>query len=173
MPARALRSTAFAAAMFLVLGAVAWATGRAFLFPSLGPTVYLFAVAPAASAPKSRHVVLGHLIGVLAGLAAYHAIAGVAHVSAFGDPLTWEGARLAASALVSIVLTVFGMEVTGQRHSPACATTLIVALGVLSSPLDGIVIMAAVVLVVAVWLLLQRLGARGPPFSRIPWSMEA
>lgn len=159
--------------MFAVLGVAAWASGRAFLFPSLGPTVYLFAVAPSTSAPKERHVVLGHLIGVLAGLTAYHAIAAGVHVSDFQDPLTWEGVRLAASALVSIVLTVFGMEVTGQRHSPACATTLIVSLGVLPSLVDGAVIMAAVLLIVVVWVVLQKLGARGPPFSGIPWSMEA
>lgn len=172
MPSRAVRSSVFAAGMFLVLGAAAWASGRALLFPSLGPTVYLYAVAPESSAPKNRHVVLGHLIGVVVGLLAYHVIAGGAHVSRFSDPLTFDGARLGLSALTSVTLTVFGMEVTGQRHSPACATTLIVSLGVLSSPLDGVIIVAAVLLVVSAWVLLQRLGARGPPFSRIPWSTE-
>lgn len=42
------------------------------------------------------------------------------------------------------------MEATGLRHAPAAATTLIVALGLLSTPTDGAVIMLAVaVLVVA------------------------
>lgn len=156
--------------MFLVLGTMAWGTGRAFLFPSLGPTVYLYAVAPASSAPKKRHVLLGHLIGVVAGLVSYHALAGGAVLTVREPIAGWEGMRLAMAALVSLGLTVFGMEATGQRHSPACATTLIVSLGILPTIVDAIVIMVSVMLVVALWMLLQMLGARGPPFSRIPWT---
>lgn len=165
MTTRALRSSAFAGILFAVLGTVAWVSGRAFLFPSLGPTVYLYAIAPASSAPKDRHVIVGHVLGVAGGLVAYHLLAGGLDVAGFHDPLTWTGARLAASALVSIVLTVFAMELTGFRHSPACATTLIVSLGVLPSLLDAVVIVAAVGLVVAVWLVLGALGRRPPPFA--------
>lgn len=38
------------------------------------------------------------------------------------------------------------MIATKTVHSPACATTLIVSLGVLSRPVDGVIIMGAVTL---------------------------
>jgi membrane protein DedA with SNARE-associated domain len=42
------------------------------------------------------------------------------------------------------------------QHAPACATTLIVALGLLAAPLEGVVILLAVGVLVAV----DRLGRR-------------
>ena len=49
-----------------------------------------------------------------------------------------------ASGVVSIALTTAAMLAARANHAPACATTLIVSLGVLPGFLDGALIMAAV-----------------------------
>ncbi|ELY64831.1 hypothetical protein C492_04845 [Natronococcus jeotgali DSM 18795] len=61
------------------------------------------------------------------------------------------------------MLTVGGMLATDTRHPPACATTLIVSLGLLSTFREGVLMIVAVVLLVAAHRLLlatERAGAR-------------
>jgi CBS-domain-containing membrane protein len=55
---------------------------------------------------------------------------------------------LAASATVSIVLTSWAMIATDAVHPPACATTLIVSLGLLSTPLRVAIILGSVSILV-------------------------
>ena len=145
-----------AGALLSVLGAVVWLTGFPFLFPSLGPTAYLFATRPPARQPSARRVVGGHAIGVLAGLVAYHAVAGGAVITVSMGAGSMAGLRLATSGVVAVALTTAGMAVTDTGHAPACATTLIVGLGILSTPLQGAVILLAVGVLVAEQALLTR-----------------
>ena len=139
-----LRQSGHVGALLSVLGTVVWFTGLPFLFPSLGPTAYLFATRPAAPASAARRVVGGHAVGVLAGLAAYHAVAGGVVITASMPATTPETLRLAASGVVAVVLTTAGMLATDTSHAPACATTLIVGLGILSAPLEGAIILLSV-----------------------------
>lgn len=139
--------------LLAVTGAAAVLTGRPFLFPSLGPSAYLLATVPRAPTSQPRRVLGGHAIGVVAGLLAYHAFASglvVTDPAATMDPDTL---RLAGSAMVSVSLTTAGMVATDLRHAPACATTLIVGLGLLSTPVDGVVVLAAISLLLAAHLL--------------------
>ncbi|RQG91280.1 HPP family protein [Natrarchaeobius halalkaliphilus] len=136
---------------FLFLGGIAWATGQPFLFPSLGPSAYLMATGEQPRAEGAYHVIGGHAIATACGLAAYLLIAdGLLVVDAFdqGEPFSPEVARLVISAIVAMVLTTVGMLWTDTNHAAACATTLIVALGLMSTLAEGIVIVAAVVLLV-------------------------
>jgi hypothetical protein len=98
----------------------------------------------------------GHAIGVLAGLLAYHALAAGLVATTPPPPLSTAGLRLAASAVVSVGLTTGGMLATDLRHAPACATTLIVSLGLLSELVQGGVIVAAVALLLATQAVLDR-----------------
>ncbi|WP_273837577.1 HPP family protein [Halococcus sp. PRR34] len=140
--------------LIAVIGVLAWATGLPALFPSLGPSAFVLATFPESEASDTRRVVVSHAIGVVAGLATYHLFAGGIVVTSEIAPLSLLGLRLAASGVGAIVLTVMGMIHLGVRHPPACATTLIVALGLLSSPLEGVLIVAAVVVLVVVQRLL-------------------
>lgn len=63
-------------------------------------------------------------------------------------PLSMAGLSLAASGGLSIILTSWGMIVTDAVHAPACATTLIVSLGLLSTPTQVGIIVASVVILV-------------------------
>ncbi|MFC7097929.1 HPP family protein [Halobaculum marinum] len=131
-----------AAALLAVAGALAWATGRPLVFPSLGPSAYLIAAGDAR--PTGRQLLGGHAVGILAGLLAYHGLAGEAVITGSVAATTPAGARLAASAVASVGATTLGMALTDTRHAPACATTLIVALGLLPSATDAAVLAAGV-----------------------------
>ncbi|MBX0303856.1 HPP family protein [Haloarcula salinisoli] len=151
------RQASHAGALLSALGAVVWLSGLPFLFPSLGPTAYLFATQPSARQSAPRRVLGGHAVGVIAGLVAYHAIAGEVIITASMGPASMDGLRLAASGVVAVALTTAGMTLTDTGHAPACATTLIVGLGILAAPLEGAIIMLAVGVLVGEQALLNRL----------------
>ena len=151
------RQASHAGALLAALGAVVWLSGLPFLFPSLGPTAYLFATQPSARQSAPRRVLGGHAIGVLAGLVAYHAVGGGVVITASMGSATPAGLRLAVSGVVAVALTTAGMTVTDTGHAPACATTLIVGLGILSTPLQAAIIVLAVGILVGEQALLNRL----------------
>lgn len=129
-----------------------------FLFPSLGPTAYLFATRPAAAQSSARRVLGGHAVGVLGGLLASHVVADGVVITASMGAATTAGLRLAASGVAAVALTTAGMSLTDTSHAPACATTLIVGLGILSTPLQGAIMLLAVAVLVTEQELLERLS---------------
>jgi hypothetical protein len=153
-------ATGLVACLLSVPATVAWATGLGFVFPSLGPTAYVLATAPDDHVADARHVLGGHVVGVLAGLAAYHAVAGGATLAVPAATFDPAMARLAVSGVLATAGTAAGMRLVDAVHPPACATTLIVALGLLSTPRAGVVVVAAVALLYAVarcaWSLTDR-----------------
>lgn len=144
-----VRESATAGALLVVVGVLAVLTGRTFLFPSLGPSAFLLATRPAARTSQPRRVAGGHAIGVLAGLLTYHSLAAGATVTALPPALSTASVALSASGVVSVVMTTAGMVVADLRHAPACATTLIVSLGLLSSPADATIIGASILALLA------------------------
>lgn len=132
------------------LGAVLWVTGRPFVFPSLGPTAFMLALQPGRH--SGREVLGGHLWGVVAGLVAYHVLAGGLTLSSMPSGWSQEALRLTASATSSVLLTATAMVATRTVHAPACATTLIVSLGILPLLADGLVIMIGVMFLYALHL---------------------
>jgi len=123
-------------------GLIAWATGRPFLFPSLGPTALALTMQPEEN--SARSVIGGHLCGVVCGLLAYQVLAPGLTVAAVNTAYSASGLWLAASGALSVLLTVGSMVALRMVHSPACATTLIVSLGFLPTLTDGGIIMIAV-----------------------------
>ena len=146
---RRLGTSLYAGFLFTVIGATAWASGEPFIFPSLGPSAFILAFERRGSRTRTYRVVGSHLIGAVAGLLAYTLFAsGVALAST--PPASVDGFRLALSGVVSIVLTAWGMLASRTIHAPACATTLIVSLGLLSTPRQVAIILVSVVVLVAV-----------------------
>jgi hypothetical protein len=142
---RRLGTSLYAGLLFTVLGAVAWASGRPFVFPSIGPTAFVLAFDRRGERTRARRLVGSHLLGGVAGLFAWSVLAAGVPLTASPPPFSVEGFRLAASATVSVVLTSWAMLATDTVHPPACATTLIVSLGLLSTPLRvGIVVSVGV-----------------------------
>ena len=140
---RALAVGTYAGVLLALLAAVAWATGRPFVFPSLGPSAYVLAT-DGEGELGARRVIGGHAVGVVAGLASYHLLASGLSLVALPPAHSSDALRLAASGTLSVALTAAGMVATDTDHAPAAATTLIVALGLLAGPVDGATILAAV-----------------------------
>jgi len=138
----------YAGFLFTALGLLAWGSGQPFIFPSLGPTAFVLAFDRRSERTAGHRVIGGHLIGGLAGLLAWTAVAAGVSITATPPPFSVAGFRLAASATISIVLTSWAMIATDTIHPPACATTLIVSLGLLSTPLRVGIIVGSVTLLV-------------------------
>lgn len=156
----------YAGVLFTVLGVIAWVTGQPFIFPSLGPSAFILAFERRGERTRTYRVVGSHLLGGIAGLLAWWLLASGISITATPPALSPEGFRLAASATLSIVLTSWAMIATDTIHAPACATTLIVSLGLLSTPVQvAIIVISVLILVefhVAALLVFRRLGGDSP-----------
>ncbi len=148
MNRRRLGTSLYAGLLFTVLGAIAWATGQPFIFPSLGPSAFILAFDRTGERTRTYRVVGSHLIGIVAGGIAYWLFAGGMSITATPPGFSMAGLRLAASATLSIIVTSWGMIATDTIHAPACATTLIVSLGLLSTPMQMAIIAVSVVVLV-------------------------
>lgn len=138
-----------------LLALLALVTGSPFVFPSLGPTAFLFFFSPMAETSSPRNAILGHAIGLICGYGAFAITAG------FGQPFATHGsihfARVLAAAL-SLATTGALMALLRVSHPPAGATTLIVALGIISQPKELVVIEIAVILLTAQAFVINRMA---------------
>src|SRR5580658_215454 len=138
-----------------LLGLLALFTGSPFVFPSLGPTAYLFFFSPLAEASSPRNTVLGHAIGLTCGYAAFALTAAYAPPFAIHGGV--HGARVLAAAL-SLSATGAFMALLRVSHPPAGATTLIVSLGIISQPKELVIIEVAVILLTMQAFAINRLA---------------
>ncbi|WP_132056907.1 HPP family protein [Halorussus amylolyticus] len=150
MNRRRIGTSLYASVLFTVLGLVAWLTGQPFIFPSLGPSAFILAFDRRGERTSTYRIVGSHFIGAVAGLLAYTLIADGVSLTSTPAGLSSDGLRLAASGVVSIAVTSWGMIATDTNHAPACATTLIVSLGLLSTPRQAATIVVSVVILVEV-----------------------
>lgn len=143
-----------------LLSLVAWITREPFVFPSLGPTAFLLFYSPNLPAASPRNTVLGHLIGVLAGFGSL-ALFGLLDAG----PATVHGVTLArvGAAALSLAVTAGAMAWLDLPHPPAGATTLIVGLGILTQPLQLVVLMVAVVVLTLQGIVINRLAGLDYP----------
>ncbi len=139
-------------ALLAVLGVM---THNPFVFPSLGPTAYLFFFTPLAEAASPRNAVLGHAIALACGFAAF-VVTGMAHLPP-GFPVEIYWPRVLAAAL-SLSLTGAIMVLLRVNHPPAGATTMIVSLGIIAKPKYLFIIEAAVILLTAQAFVINRLA---------------
>ncbi|QLG26822.1 HPP family protein [Halorarum halophilum] len=155
MNRRRVGTSVYAGFLFLVLGLIAWVSGQPFIFPSLGPSAFILAFERRGERTRVYRIVGSHVIGGIAGLLAYYLIASGVSLTATPAGFSPGGLRLAASGFISIVLTSWGMIATDTNHAPACATTLIVSLGLLSTPRQVAIIVVSVVILAEVhWAVL-------------------
>ncbi len=134
-----------------------------FVFPSLGPTAYLFFFSPQAESASPRNAVLGHLIGLLCGFTAYRITGMHPFPQGFGGEVYWP--RILASAL-ALALTGAIMVLLHVNHPPAGATTMIVSLGILAKPEYLVIIEIAVILLAAQAFIINRLAGLQYPIWR-------
>lgn len=138
-----------------LMGVVALVTGQPFIFPSLGPTAFLYFYTPLTPAASPRNAIIGHLIGALAGWGSL-LLFGLHHAGpALSAGVT--GPRIGAAAL-SLGLTSGLMVLLKAPHPPAGATTLIISLGLFRTFDQVIVLMVAVLLLTLQAIAINRLA---------------
>jgi len=146
-----------------LLALLALATGSPIVFPSLGPTAYLFFFSPLSESSSPRNTILGHAIGLLCGYGAFALAA--ASSPPFGMYPGVHGPRLLAAAL-SLSATGALMALLRISHPPAGATTLIVSLGIISQPKELVIIEVAVILLTVQAFAINRLAGIPYPVWR-------
>jgi CBS-domain-containing membrane protein len=144
-----------------ILAAVAMVSHVPFIFPSLGPTAFLLFFTPTAPTASPRNTLYGHAIGIVCGYgslwltglqdAASAAVAGV------------DEPRILAAAL-SLASTGALMILARAAHPPAGATTLIIALGIVTQPFHLVIIEVAVALMALQAIGINRLAGIDYPF---------
>jgi CBS-domain-containing membrane protein len=161
----ALGPAAYAAALSLVVLALAGVVGVAlhlpWLFPSLGPTVMLFFESPEQPAARPANTLIGHLTGLVMGVLCLYAFGLQDSPPAPVGGLT---VLYVAAGSLSVALTTLLLTWLRKPHPPAGATTLIVSLGILTTPPQLLSMAGAILLITAAgWGLNVLLGTKPAP----------
>ncbi|GAA1761542.1 HPP family protein [Kocuria aegyptia] len=157
-PGAALYAALLSLVVLAATGVVGLLLHQPWLFPSLGPTVMLFFESPQQRASRPLNALVGHGVGLLAGAAVLYGLGLQDDPSAPTGGLT--PAYLLAGAL-SVALTTLVLTWAKTPHPPAGATTLIVSLGILTTPIQLASMAGAIVLITALgWGLNVLLGTR-------------
>ncbi len=138
-----------------LMSVLALITRSPFIFPSLGPTAFLFFYTPRAPSASPRNTLVGHTIGVLAGYFSLVVTGLTAAGPALAVGVTWP--RVIAAAL-SLGLTSGLMVLFKSPHPPAGATTLIISLGILTKPWQLLLLLVAVVVLTLQAFAINRLA---------------
>lgn len=133
------------------------------LFPSLGLTAYLLSKTPLDASTSPYNIIIGHLVAVVGGFMALIVFGLTAEPSAFivGGSLSRSGA-----AALALGLTAADLTWLNAAHAPAAATTLIVRLGVLTTPPRLLALMAAVIVLAYQGVVINRLAGLRVPLWR-------
>ena len=143
-----------------LLALTAKITRTPFIFPSLGPTAFLFFFNPASPTASPRHTILGHAIGIACGYGAL-LLFGLAGAPPQG-PGEMVTPRILAATL-SLAGTGALMILLRAAHPPAGATTLIISLGFITRPTHLLVLEAAVILMTIQAIAINRLAGLDYP----------
>ena len=138
-----------------LMSALAVITHSPLIFPSLGPTAFLFFYTPLAPSASPRNTLVGHAIGAAAGYFSLVVTGLTMAGPALSEGVTWP--RVIAAGL-SLGLTSGVMVLLKSPHPPAGATTLIVSLGILRQPWQLVFLMGAVVLLTLQAIAINRLA---------------
>jgi CBS domain-containing membrane protein len=145
-----------------VSGLAAYLFKQPLLFPSLGPTAFLFFAYPLRSPSSPRNTLIGHLVAVLAGALSLAIFGLLDHPSVLQEGVTLP--RIGAA--FSIALTGAILLLLRSSHPPAGASVLIVSLGFFQRPLEMLTLMIGVLLLTVVaWVINRAAGVPVPVWS--------
>lgn len=143
-----------------LLTSVAMLSGTPFVFPSLGPTAILLFLNPVQPAASPRNTLCGHGIGILCGYVSLWLLALADHPSAMVEGVL---AQRVFCAALSLAATGAVMVLLDVPHPPAGATTLIIALGIITRPYHLLIIEVAVAVLALQALVINRLAGLDYP----------
>lgn len=155
VPVLALFSFVNGCVSIALMSVLAILTHSPFIFPSLGPTAFLFFYTPMAPAASPRNTIIGHAVGVVAGYVSLVVTGLTTAGPALTIGVTWPRAIAAG---LSLGLTAGVMVLLKSPHPPAGATTLIISLGILRQPWQLGLLMVAVALLTLQAIAINRLS---------------
>ena len=150
-----------------ILAGLALILNTPLVFPSVGPTAFMLYFTPLAPTASPRNTLCGHAIGIGCGYASLWLVGLEQAPSAMLEGIYWT--RVLAAA-VSLATTGALMVLLDVVHAPACATALIVALGIITTPTHLGIIELAVALLVLKALAVNRLAGIDYPLWSLPQS---
>ncbi|MGN6591978.1 MAG: HPP family protein, partial [Terriglobales bacterium] len=124
-----------------IMAAVGMALHTPDIFPSLGPTAFLFFFTPSSPTASPRNTVFGHAIGIACG----YAMLLLFGLTTAPPAIQVMGFHRLLAASLSLALTGSLMILLKAAHPPAGATTLIISLGIVTKPFYLLVIEIAVI----------------------------
>jgi CBS domain-containing membrane protein len=144
-----------------LLAVLAMLTRTAFVFPSLGPTAFMFFFNPTRPSASPKNTICGHAIGILCGYGALWLL-GLQDQ----EPTLIEGVGIdrVICAALSLAATGALMVLLDLPHPPASATTLIVSLGIVRQPVALVIMEAAVALMTLQAIAVNRLAGIDYPW---------
>ncbi len=133
-------ATALSGLVMAIIGVLGWWAGQPWLFPSVGPTIFIQVVTPNEPAARVWNTLIGHSVGVAAGFGALFLFAAqLAPPVVGGDLLSMS--RVAATAL-AVAATVALQLLLRAEHPPAAATTMLITLGGLTPTTNTVGVIA-------------------------------
>jgi len=144
-------------------GLWAYIVKQPLVFPSLGATAFLIFETPMAEVGTPRNTIIGHSVGVAAGVLSLAIFGLLDAPSVYVSGVTLG--RVGAIAL-AVALTGGVLRILRSAHPPAGATTIIVASGLLAKPRQILDILVGVLLLtIAGWCLNRLMGVPAPVWA--------
>lgn len=147
-----------------LIGVFAVWRSEPFIFPPLGPTMFLLFAFPMAAESNPRNVVSAHLIGLIAGIVAL-LVFGLVDVPPDPTDLDWNRLR---AILLALALAILGIMALRALHVPGVATALVVGMGLLSRPADWVFMFIGAVAVTVIAVAINRAVGIPHPFWKSP-----
>ena len=145
-----------------ILGVLAHYLHEPFVFPSVGPTIFILFFTPLGLQAAPRNVIGGQVIDIACG---YLALMVFGLTGGLADIFDLTAPRI-GSAVLALSLTLALMVWLGLPHAPAGATTLIVALGLVHTlPHLAILLLAVILVVVCAFGINRLFGIPVPVWS--------
>ena len=133
-----------------IAGTIGLVLKQPWLFPSLGPTVVLMLESPTEPSARLSTALIAHLVGVAAGLGSLVVCGMYGQPSA---PSAGLSPRYVVAGVLSVAVTMVVLTAIHRPHPPAGATTLLVSLGILTTPAELASVLGAVAVVATLsWL---------------------
>ena len=131
----------------LLISAFAWLTGLPLVFTALGPSAFIMFSAPLSRAAAPRNVICSHAVALAIGWIVWN-LATLLH----GGPINLQQDNfiIICSATAALSLTALLLVNLSCPHPPACASSLVVALGLVTQWPDVLLM-----ILVVVWLTAQ------------------
>jgi CBS domain-containing membrane protein len=144
-------------------GLWAYIVKQPLVFPSLGATAFLIFETPMAEVGTPRNTIIGHSVGIAAGVTSLAIFGLLDAPSVYVSGVTLG--RVGAIAL-AVALTGGLLRVVRSAHPPAGATTIIVASGLLAKPRQLLdVLIGVLLLTIAGWCLNRVMGVAAPVWA--------